>query len=51
MYIGNDSAGNPGIVMWGNKILLATTQAEFDGEEMPTALFANGKIQAKFIEL
>lgn len=51
MYIGKDSDGNSGIVLWGNKILFATTQAEFDGEEMPTALLADGKIQAKFIEL
>jgi len=31
MYIGNDSYGQPGIVIWGNKILFATTDAEFSG--------------------
>ena len=49
MYIGNDSDGNPGIVIWGNKILFATTDAEFNGSVTPTMLLADGKIQGKYL--
>jgi len=51
MRIGKDSDDNPGIVMWGNKILMATTAAEFDGKVEPTVLFANGRIASKFISV
>ena len=51
MRIANDREGHPGIVMWGNKIIIATTENELMGVEDPTALFANGKIRAKFIEV
>ena len=51
MRIGKDSQDNPGIVMWGNKILMATTAAEFDGKVEPTVLFANGRIASKFISV
>lgn len=52
MYIGVDPRNNkPGIVMWGNKILLATTKAELRGDVNPTALFENGRISAKFIQV
>jgi len=37
--------------MWGNKILMATTAAEFDGKVDPTVLFANGRIASKFISV
>ena len=49
MYIGNDSYGQPGIVIWGNKILFATTDAEFSGQVQPTMLLADGKIQGKYL--
>lgn len=51
MRIGNDELGNPGIVLWGNQILIATTQDEFDGKVFPTVLFADGKIKSKFIDV
>lgn len=49
MYIGNDTQGNPGIVIWGNKILFATTDLEFSGKVQPTMLLADGKIQGKYL--
>ena len=42
---------NPGIVMWGNSIIIATTKEELYGLAEPTALFNNGKIRAKFLEI
>jgi len=51
MRIGKDSKNDPGIVMWGNKILMATTSAEFNGKVEPTVLFANGRIASKFISV
>lgn len=46
MYINSN-----GIVMWGDKLIIATTEDEFYGRETPTALFTNGKIKAKFLEI
>ena len=49
MYIGNDANNQPGIVIWGNKILFATTDLEFSGYVQPTMLLQNGKIQGKYL--
>ena len=51
MYVGRDSNGDPGIVIWGNKILFATTDLEFDGYVQPTLLLSNGKIQGKYLNV
>lgn len=51
MKIGNDANGNPGILLWGNHVIIATTENEFAGIDRPTALFADGKIQAKFLSV
>ena len=51
MRIANDDQGNPGMVIWGNKILFATTDAEFNGLIPPTMLLANGKIQGKYLDV
>ena len=51
MYIGNDSNGNPGIVIWGNRLLFATTDDEFNGNITPTLLLQNGKIQGKYLSV
>ena len=51
MYIGNDSNGNPGIVIWGNRLLFATTDEEFNGNIAPTLLLQNGKIQGKYLSV
>lgn len=40
-----------GIVIWGDKMAIATTEDELEGDSDPTALFSNGKIQAKFIDV
>lgn len=40
-----------GIVLWGNKILLATTNDEFQGRVRPTALFQSGKILGKYLQV
>jgi len=42
---------NNNILLWGNHIIIATTQDEFNGYVAPTALFENGKIQAKFLSV
>jgi len=39
------------MVLWGNQIMVATTQDEFNGGVAPTLLMENGKIRAKFIEV
>lgn len=39
------------ILLWGNHIIIATTENEFKGIEEPTALFSKGKIDAKFIQV
>lgn len=51
MHIGLDSADNPGIVLWGNSILIATTQDELSGIVKPTALFQDGKILGKYLQV
>lgn len=40
-----------GISIWGNAILIATTQKELEGEIIPSALFNNGRIQGKFLQI
>lgn len=47
LYINN----NAQMVLWGNQIMVATTQDEFNGGVAPTLLMENGKIRAKFIEV
>jgi hypothetical protein len=51
MRIGNDANNNPGILLWGNSIIIATTADEFAGKVDATALFANGRIVSKFISV
>ena len=51
MRIGNDADNNPGILLWGNHVIIATTADEFAGKVDATALFANGRIAAKFISV
>jgi hypothetical protein len=51
MRIAEDDYGNPGMVIWGNKILFATTDDEFNGLIPPTMLLADGKIQGKYLDV
>ena len=51
MRIAEDDYGNPGIVIWGNKVLFATTDDEFNGLVPPTMLLVDGKIQGKYLNV
>lgn len=50
MYI-SENNGNPGMVIWGNKILFATTDLEFSGKVPPTMLLQDGKIRGKYLDV
>jgi hypothetical protein len=51
MRIAEDAYGNPGIVIWGNKLLFATTDDEFNGYVPPTLLLEDGKIRGKYLSV
>ena len=51
MRITEDDYDNPGMVIWGNKILFATTDDEFNGVVPPTMLLVDGKIQGKYLNV
>ena len=46
LFLGNDN-----IIMWGNAIKIATTKEELENTENYTALFDNGKISAKLLQV
>lgn len=41
----------PSIALWGNHIMIATTQEELNGDSVPTAMFYKGRIRGKFLEI
>jgi hypothetical protein len=39
------------MVIWGNRLLFATTDAEFNGYVTPTMLLQDGKILGKYLNV